>query len=264
MKRIITLGTAGLIAVSVQGGPVTETFESGLADWKWSHFANATGSGSGGAAQVTFRSTGLPVPASSTLLTLNGPFVGDYDAAGIQLIGFSFMAVSMPDNESPFTVDLLLEGDGFLFSRSFTPAGTGTWYNFSADVTSAEKGGWVNVLGAMEDFAALRRDVRAVKIRLMGSSPDQNNQYLIDNVYLDYLPSVAVHADEHAMAMEISDARENQTYRLQVSEDLMAPGGGWRDEPGSIIATGRVVRMELSASAFETGEPLKYYRLVID
>ncbi len=264
MKLATKLCAAGLLATSAQAGPVTESFEDGLQDWQWSHFANATGSGSAGAAEVTFRPTGLPVPAHSTLLTLSGPFLGDYDAAGIQLIGFRFMAASMPANETPFTVDLIIEGNGFIFSRSFEPADAGTWYTFSADVTSAEKGGWVNVAGGMNDFASLRQNVSAVKIRLMGSSPDQANQYFVDDVYLDYLPSVAVQDSPEGAIMEVNAARENQSYRLQVSDNLLAPGGGWRDEPGAISATGRVMRMQLPASAFDDNQPTKYYRLVLE
>ena len=81
--------------------PTNESFTAGASGWAGTTGSTPFGetgvwSFTGGAARVLFFNPGFPVPDSATLSNTptasGGAFTGNYDQAGINLIGFSVLA----------------------------------------------------------------------------------------------------------------------------------------------------------------------------
>lgn len=221
---ISRLHGAELGVESFDGAPFgwTPATEFGIGAW-------AVG---GGEATVTFFDTGtIPVPESGSLRheqAVPTPLTGDFRAAGVELIGFRFLAPTLP----PSGVALILDCGSSVFHRLFQVEETGGWVTLAASVESAEAGGWKALAGSISSFDEALRDVRAVNIRVARSGV-ATVQYKIDEVFLGLRPAwTAVTAGESGPEAQLGNLFGFAGYRMERATDLIA--GDW--EPAADIA----------------------------
>jgi hypothetical protein len=205
----------------------TEQFTAGANGWQGS---STLGTGSwtftGGAARINFADTGfIAIPDVGTLSNLTtasgGAITGNYDAAGIELIGFRFFSAT----ELPSSVRLELGGTTTSFQTIFYPSVTGVWQTFAASLQSVELGGWTNLLGPVGSFAQVRQNVRYVAIRVdrAGASARQHG---IDDIFLDRLPAAGglTVSTGGFFSLRADYLRSNTSYQLQAAPEVT---GSW-------------------------------------
>lgn len=104
----------------------------------------------------------------SNLTTASGGAItGNYDAAGIELIGFRFFSAT----ELPSSVHLELGGTTTSFQTIFYPSVTGVWQTFAASLQSVELGGWTNLLGPVKLFVSPNRTCAMSPFGWIGPAP---------------------------------------------------------------------------------------------
>ena len=120
MKSFLPLSMGLVFLASVSTGSsaqiTTEQFNAGAGGWQGSSSFGGTWTFTGGAARVTCPDTGyIAIPEvgrRSNLPTASGgAFTGNFEAAGIELIGFSFFA----DTETPNSGRLVLGGPSSIY-----------------------------------------------------------------------------------------------------------------------------------------------------
>ena len=238
--------TAVLTAPSAQ--ITTEQFNAGAGGWQGSV---AAGAGSwtftGGAARVNFANTGFPVPFAGTLSNTpsasGGSFTGDFEAAGIELIGFNFFtATSLPSS-----VMLSIGGATSVYQRLFYPAQTGVWQTFAASLQSAESGGWINPQGPPADFEGVLQNVKYVTIQVDRDANEVARQYVIDDIFLDRLPAAGGLgvATGGLLSLRADYLRSNTTYQVQASPEVT---GTWVLAQ-TLVATNRSQSIEVTHAA---------------
>ncbi len=210
----------------------TETFASDVAGW-----TNA-GSLQLGVTNQTLRglfaAQGVPIPESGSFVATNlsssGAFTGDYDAAGIRLIGFSFMA----QNTLPSAALLRWQGPTSSFFRSFaaTVATTGVWYHFAFTLANKDAGKWAG--GSTAAFDESLRAVQGLEIQLTRAGMAAQ-RYYVDDVFVDALPwgSVGTASPTGGMPVVWSSLRTNVAYVVQAADQ---PSSSWHDA-GTFVAT---------------------------
>lgn len=197
----------------------TETFAGGLAGW--------TNAGamplaiSNQALRGRFAAQGIPVPETGTFVATNtssgGAFTGDYNAAEIQLIGFSFMA----QNTVPSTALLRWLGPTSSYFQSFGShvVATGVWYKMAFSLAAGAAGQWSG--GAADEFADALADVRGLEIHVTRAGMDAQN-YFIDDVFLDALP-VGNPNTTDGKQVAWSQLRSNVVYVVESAETAAGP-----------------------------------------
>jgi hypothetical protein len=170
-----------------------EKFSSGANGWAGtSELFTGTWSFTGGAARISFAAIGIGFPEIGTLSNTpsatSGSFTGNYDAAGIEVIGFSFYAPSALPASS--AVEVEWAGSTSLYRRAFSVAQTGVWYHFSASLKAEDKSSWTVIAGSMEDFAAARQSVRRVALRVARTLTSAH-QFVFDDIFIAGQPGGA-------------------------------------------------------------------------
>ena len=231
----------------------TESFSSGAADWL-----------SSGGLQVAavdetlrgqFAAQTFPFPESGAFVATNassgGAFVGDYPAADIQLVGFSFMAETV----LPSAALVRWSGPTSSFFRSFASLVTQTcvWYHVAISLRDKDAGRWVGDTAQAFDEGLL--DVQRLEIQLTRAGMTAQRYYL-DNVFLDALPvGMDLSLSEVGCQVSWSRLRTNVAYVVQSAVD---PTANW--VPADVfVATGRT-HAWLDESA--TNALRRVYRLV--
>lgn len=199
MRRIIpALLFSALASTGFAASVTTETFNAGANGWAGTVNMAGTWSFAAGNAQVTFFDTGFPIPDEAMLTNQpgasSGSFIGNFVEAGIELIGIRFQAV----DALPSDIQLSFRGGTSVYQRSFSIAQTGAWHTLAASLADAELGGWTNLSGNLDGFQAALTDVKSLSVRIVRSGQAAQS-YLIDELFLDYLPagaSIVVTGDE--------------------------------------------------------------------
>ena len=207
----------------------TETFASSVAGW-----TNA-GSLQLGVTNQTLRgffaAQGVPMPETGSYVATNtsssGAFTGDYDAAGIRLIGFSFMAQDV----LPSAALLRWQTSTSSFFRSFAShvATTGVWYRLAFSLTSKEAGNWVG--GSSPAFNEGLQAVKGLEIQLTRAGMAAQ-RYYVDDVFVDSLPLGMVDSTG-GMQVRWSSLRTNVAYVVEAADD---PRAQW-DAIDGFVAT---------------------------
>lgn len=221
----------------------TEQFTAGANGWQGS---GDPGYGSwvftGGAARVNFVDTGFPFPIvgrlSNAPTASGGSFTGNYDAAGIELIGFRFLS----NTDMPASVSLELGGPTSVYQRIYYPSQTGVWHTFAASLRSVELGGWTNLQGPVTDFDQVRQNVKYVIIRVERAGTTAR-QYLIDDIFLDRLPVVGPLTPSTGAFFSLQGdyLRTNETYRIEAATNLTS---AW-SPVASMVATSRLQQFSI-------------------
>lgn len=224
MKRLLAamMLSAGMTAPVFPAAITTETFNAGADGWDGSVALSGSWTFTGGVAQAIFDDIGVPFPDTAVLSNqpsaASAAFTGNYDAVGIELIGFRFRAPT----HLPSDVVLSWGGSTSVFQRSFPVAQTGVWYTFAASLASAALGGWTNASGSLTDFETARQQVKFVAIRISRAGSTER-RYQIDDVFLDRLPvggGFSVGASD--LSLQWSSLRSGMTYRVEGTTNLLA------------------------------------------
>jgi hypothetical protein len=242
--------------------PHTEMFDSTTAGWQDRDAAEMTvtndlaAGNPGGCLRGSFAASGGPPPteldafaATGALATAN--FIGDFQAAQIDLIGLDFRA----EQVLPSEVLVRLIGNSTTFFRSIKPGivATGTWYSFAISLDSLSAGGWSG--GSADQFKAAMTNITALEIQITrAGTPLQN--YFVDNVYVASLPEATAEAvGGDNVQITWSNLRSNEAYRAEASS---APDQSW-SLLESFTATGAVQVITDTNAALQ-----RAYRLLID
>jgi hypothetical protein len=177
----------------VSGGaqPAVESFDAGANGWAGSsELFTGSWNFSGGTAEVVFSDIGsfafpdigvLSAAAGAT----SGSFTGDYDAASIEAIGFSFRAQNVLPGTG--TVELEWGGSASVYRRGFPVTETGVWFRFVASLSEADKSQWTVKTGSLDDFAAARQSVDQVTLRVPRKVTSEH-RYSFDEIFVAGLP----------------------------------------------------------------------------
>lgn len=185
------LSTASVLLILLSGGvghaatTYTEEFSSGLSGWTntgsalgivWRH--------SNGTAQVQFNNQMFPFPESAVLVASNaasgGAFTGNYESAGIGVIGFDFMTL----RTNPSILQCEWRSGTNIFFKDLTAyvGPTGVWHSFCLPIASGDASFWAGAAGSL--FASSRTAVTAVAITVQRRTAT-SEVYRVDRIYVD-------------------------------------------------------------------------------
>lgn len=224
--RLVLLTLLALPAIAARSAELfTENFTGGISGWtnstspnKWLPTNNQL--------RLTFNA-GLP-PLPQTAAIEGGPeasdekFVGDFLAAGVEAVGFSFYC------ETVLPQDLKIEltsGTNIIFQElSDRLTGTGTWNHFLCPLTGPAANRWVGF--AISQFDEILTNITRVAVRVLNNSSLSAQHYRLDDIFLDRLPAAAALT---VSASNVTDStwanlRTNFTYRL---EQAATPTNAW-------------------------------------
>lgn len=237
----------GVVQPTYSAQITTEQFNVGAGGWQGS---GDPGYGSwtltGSVARLNFNDTGLPFPIvgslSNTPTASGGSFTGNYDVAGVEMIGFSFLS----NTDMPSSVTILLGGPTTVYQRIYYPTQTGVWHTFAASLKSVELGGWTNLQGPSTDFDQVRQNVKYVTIRVERAGTTAR-QYLIDDIFLDRLPAAGALTTSTGafFSLHCDYLRTGVEYRVESSLDVT---GTWVLAQ-TLIATNRNQGVDVTNSA---------------
>ncbi len=239
---------AGASLCARGAGVHTETFSGGRMGW--TNVGSWVTAGTNNALRGQFGSQTFPVPETGSFVATNassgGAFTGDYGAAGIQLIGFEFMAQDV----LPSSALIRWHGASASYFRSFLSyvTETGVWYRLAVTLSDKDAGGWVG--GTEEAFQAGLTNVQWVEISITRSGTAAQRYYM-DEVFVDGLPEgTRIRFGEATW----SPLRTNVAYAVEAAAD---PKGPWA-EAGSFSATNRAQEWRDEGA---TNEERRVYRL---
>jgi len=202
-----------------------ESFGSGANGWIDSTtFGTGNWSFTGGVARVNFINTGIAFPdgakLSGTASASSGAFTGNYDQAGINLVGFSFLAPQIVPPTNTFVV-LEWGGSTSIFQKGFSVTATGVWHHFSVSLSDEAKGQWTTIQGSKDNFVAARQSVSFILISVSRNGILEH-EYVIDNIFLAGQPSFGALAWStgstfHARA---DDLLSNRTYDVESAPEV--------------------------------------------
>ena len=243
----------------VQGGAAqgTESFETGTAGWQFGVDPDSVWSWATGAVHLAFDAIGSPTTRSSSLtggsVASSAQFVGDYSAAGVQLIGFEFYPEdALPDG---LTITLSADGAGVVSDVTGRATTVGSWNQIAVPVTATATSFWQSVNGGQ--LTDILSNVQEFRIDV-GVETESAQGYRIRNIFLDLLPVAADIQIPLASGPEIAwdHLRTNWNYRVDASTNLIDQV--WASA-GQFTATNRVTGFVAG-----TNEHFQIYRLVIE
>jgi len=256
-KAWVCFVLAVIFPLSAQSARITnETFAGGANGWMGTTvFGSGQWSFTGGTARIKFN-TGFAFPDSATLSNSasasSGAFTGNYDQAGINLIGFSFLAPQIVP--SGFVI-LEWGGSTSIYQKGFTVSTTGVWHNFAMSLSDQAKGQWTTIQGSINDFTAARQSVSFVTIRVTLNGV-MFHEFLIDNIFLAGQPGISnyVFSGGSIFSMHMNELQSNLTYHVEAAPDVT---GVWTFAQ-SFIATNRIQTVNITNSA-----PQQFWRTKI-
>lgn len=224
-----------LLVAGLAGAPpapaaalVTEAFTAGLGGWT-NHLDPTPWVAATQAVRASFGASVLPQHASleAGAGASGGAFAGDYRAAGVEAIGFSFLA----EDALPSVLKLELTAGTNVFFQDLRPRmlAVGAWNRFLVSLADRDTDGWAG--GPAGELATSLTNVLRVAIRVTTSGAGARS-FRLDDVFLDRLPFLRLTND----AAVVADAlRTGFVYRVASADAL---GGGWTDVE-SFMATNR-------------------------
>ena len=163
-----------------------------------------------------FAAQTVPIPETGSWMAgetaSGGKFSGDYESAGIRLIGFSFMAQDV----LPSAAAVRWHGASSGFFRSFASyvAATGVWYRFAFSLADKDAGKWVG--GSPLAFEETLRMVERLEIQLTRAGMGAQ-RYYVDDVFVDGLPVGAL-GSTGGIHVLWSALRVNTPYLIQSAD----------------------------------------------
>lgn len=211
----------------------TETFEGSLGGWQdrdagkmtvsyTNNLGNPTGCilGRFSLQQIALPQTDAFI-ATGAVNTVN--FVGDYHAAGVELIGFDFIALNViPASARIEITGRIGETQTDYVARFFTSAlvGTNIWHSFRYRLTSPSDGGWTF---GTNNFYQIMTNVVSLQVQISRSG-ESAQTYLLDNIFIDALPAGGgATAASNTPQIVWNNLRTNEVYRVEASPDLVVP-----------------------------------------
>jgi hypothetical protein len=231
-----------------------ETFATGLAGWT-NNIDAAKWIAVNQSARVSFNAGVLPQNASLEAgpAASAGMFSGSYVEAGIEVIGFSFLA----ENVQPSVLKLEIRGGTNVVFQDLRPRLTtaGSWNYLLCPLTGRDAGQWSGAPST--EFANILTNISRVAIRVTtGGNSDQ--AFRLDDIFLDRLPTANHLAAVGANSTEVlwSNLRTNFSYRMEFTGAIT---GEWTGV-ASIISTGTTARI---AHTNGTPDGSAFYRLSV-
>ncbi len=229
MRSALQAGLAGIVLLNLgvsslsAAQPAVESFSVGANGWEGiSDFGSGTWSFTGGAARVVFD----PVPLFPDIGTLtnaagatSGSFTGNFDVAGIDVIGFSFFAPNTLPASS--VVELEWGGSTSVYRRGFSVTQTGVWYTFTASLQEEDKNQWTVNKGSLTDFAAARQSVHHVALRV-ARTLTAAHQFVFDDLFVAGLPGGASVARDSSNRIVWDGLLAGLDYQVQSTTNLLA------------------------------------------
>lgn len=249
-----------LLGLSVRAAQMhSESFGTSAAGWtndgQWAAFGATNGHLQGRFNAIL----GPPTPQSGKFIATNtasgGAFIGDYDAAGLVLMGFSIYAADV----LPSAVLLRWHGgDGFAYFRGGLATNlitTGVWYSLVFSLQDKAAGGWVG--SSATNFAAARQAVTRIELQIDRNGATAQH-YAVDNFFVDAVPSVtAFSAGALPPHLAIAPLQTNATYHIDAS---VTPTGAWTSAE-LLVATNRTMTWPIpDPGAFTT----RFFRIAQD
>jgi hypothetical protein len=240
-----------LVAFMVRAGTI-ETFTAALNDW-----TNTPGStvwrATNQFAEVAFAAS--LVPATSSLIVTGGisgsAFIGDYDAKGIEAIGFKFRAEQVLP--STLTIRLLSGTNGYFQNVQTRIAVTGVWYQFVFSLESRDAGSWDG--DAPELFPIVRQQIDSIAISVTKPSTMVTSRFRIDDIFIDRMHTAGA-VPSSSSAVPVITAEFLQTNLVYGIETAPSLGGPWTREQ-TINATNRTMTWLLTNT-----HPVAFGRIV--
>jgi hypothetical protein len=229
MRSAKPAGLAGILLINLwvssaeTAQPAVETFSAGANGWEGvAEFGTGSWVFTGGMARVVFD----PAPMFPDIGTLSnaagatsGSFTGNFDAAGIDVIGFSFLAPNTLPASS--VVELEWGGSTSLYRRGFSVMQTGVWYTFTASLQEEDKNQWTVNKGSLSDFSAARQTVHHVAVRV-GRTLSVTHQFVMDDLFVAGLPGGASIVREASNRIVWDGLLAGLDYQVQSTTNLIA------------------------------------------
>lgn len=198
----------------------TETFTTGSNGWQ-----GAAGSWTftGGAARVFFSNIAFPLPQTATLqstpIASSGAFTGNYEEAGIEMVGFTFIATSV-FSSIVFRWTGEWDGNTSVYQRLISGVQSGGTYRFATQLVNSD--GWAFMSGNTDDFETARSSVRYVSVVITRAGVT-NRTYYVDDIFLAGLPvATAIGRTETNALITWSPVRSNYTYVAEMADSPMS------------------------------------------
>ncbi len=278
LRRMVSLLAVAMLAVSSlhAATPYTETFSSPDSGWQQINpgrtdgFAitqEATGGNPGGVLRlrwnpITIGVSSVPPVVNPDALVASGEhntahFIGDLDASEAWLIGFDVNAVhTLPD----YMYLSLRSGDREV-TRVIMTAGnqtftTNTWYAMRYTLLNPPAGAWEEADGSLQEIVS---DVTSVSI-VVKRRGEGLEDYLIDNVFIDRLPSGSsaglTTVDGGIPQLAWNELRAGTRYRVEAATDLVL--GDW------VTVADFVAGEDVFVMDYDPDEGLMYFRIVME
>jgi hypothetical protein len=223
-RLAVVTAAAGLTPLLSSGAtPYSEPFNSSLSGWT----NNGAVAWTAGSAAVSATFPVFAGPVSAVLMAgagaSGGALVGDFDAAGILLMGFSFRA----DHIKPSS--LLLQwrcGTNAVFRElKDLILVTGAWHRLVFSLASPAAGGWVTSLDDAA-FVDMQTNVTSISVLVEGQSLSSTVRYWLDDFFIAGAQSASrLQATTNGYGdLTWVDVQSNFTYRLEFAAE---PGGVW-------------------------------------
>lgn len=239
LKQLCSACLAPALAIALQGALYaasfyTETFDDSLGGWQdrdvdlrmtvsyTNNLGNPGGSMLGRfGSQINPRAETDAFIATGSVNTVN--FIGDYLAAGIELVGFDFNAV----NVIPVSARVELTGrigeiETDYVARFFHNSliRTNVWHSFRYRLTSPSDGNWSF---GTTNFFKIMTNVVSLQVQISRSG-ESAQTYLLDNIFIDALPAGGgATAASNTPQIVWNNLRTNEVYRVEASPDLVVP-----------------------------------------
>lgn len=215
--------------------PITEAFTADLSGWT-NHLDPTPWVASTQAVRASFGASVLPQNASleAGAGASGGAFVGDYHAAGIEAIGFSFLA----EDAQPSVLKLELTAGTNVFFQDLRPrmVALGVWNRCLVSLAAADADRWAGAPAS--DLATSLTNVVRVAIRVTTSGAGAR-AFRLDDVFLDRLPFLRPTSETTVMA---DGLRTGFVYGVEMADAL---GGAWTNV-ASFAATNRAETLVIS------------------
>lgn len=246
----LTAAAAFAAVLAEAAALTTEPFAASLNGWT-NNLDATQWAATNQAARVSFGPNILPQNAAleSGPGASSGAFAGDRLAAGVEAIGFSFLA----ENVRPSVLKLELTGGTNIFFQDLRPRMTaaGTTNNFLVSLAARDAARWSG--SPVSEFQNTLTNITRVAIRVTTSGAGAQ-AYRLDDLFLDLLPAAAALAatSGNTTAVTLANLRTGFAYRVQTAADSSA---AWTNA-AQLTATSRTETITLS-----NAPPLLFLRL---
>ena len=235
---LLVFALGGIVARGAD--PFSEDFSTNDGGWRAVGMSGLSWTNQG--LKGSFAAQGVPAPETGTFAAptsaVPGHYVGDYPAARLGLVGFSFYAKQV----KPSSMLLRLRNDSLVFFRDLDPSliATGRWQHFAISLQTAGAGGWNG--GTEAQFRQLVSNVARLELSVARSGTGAQ-EYLLDDFFvLPLHEAVAMdRVSEQLLDMQFSDLRSNVPYRVEAADELTGiwtQVGAWAPAGSTFTWTG--------------------------